>query len=205
MQNRKNLLQQTLVRQAVKALEAGGVIAFPTETVYGLGCDPRNRRAVRRIFRLKGRDPQKPLLLVASSFAQVRRVAVLRGQALLLAKHYWPGPLTLVLPLRKPSLLVKGVAVNGEVAIRFSSSKIVRALAKQFTFPLVATSANPSGAKESRSYTDVVSYFGRDLAMIVDGGTLSVRKMSTVIRVREGTACELIREGAIRLPKKYLL
>ncbi len=190
------------VQRAVKALYAGGVIAFPTETVYGLGCDPRNRAAVHRVFRLKGRDPSKPLLLVASSFAQVRSVAVLKGQALLLAKRYWPGPLTLALPLKRPSLLVAGVAVKGEVSVRFSSSKTVQALTGRFGFPIVATSANPSGASESHSRKDVVSYFGERLDAIVDGGRLPIRKSSTVLRVREDECCEVIREWAIRLPKK---
>lgn len=184
---------------ALLALRSGGVIAFPTETVYGLGCDPRNREAVERIFHLKGRSYHKPLLLVASSFSQVQRVAVLRGNALKLANAHWPGPLTLILPVRQPTELVSGVAVNDFVSIRVSSSPVVRALARSFGFPIVATSANRSGMSEARSVRDVEDAFGDEVDAIVDGGTLSESLPSTVARVLDDGSVEVIRDGVIKL------
>lgn len=203
LNKQKDLTRQ--IDQAVTVLRDGGVIAFPTETVYGLGCDPRHPEAVQRIFQLKGRDSSKPLLLVAASMAQVKRVVIVPEKARQLAARYWPGPLTLILRHKTSTLLVPGVAVNGEVSIRISSSPIVRALTRQFGFPIVATSANLAGMKESRSHEEVFDYFGTHLKMIVQGGRLPLRKASTVLRVQKDSVCELIRDGAIRLPKKYFL
>lgn len=114
--------------QAVSVLKRDGVIAFPTETTYGIGCDPRKVRAVERIFAMKGRDAHKPILLVAGSWEQVERVAHVSKAAKRLAEKYWPGPLTLVLPVREEAGLAHGVAPQAEVAVRFSSSAIVQKL-----------------------------------------------------------------------------
>lgn len=183
---------------AVLALREGGVITFPTETSYGLGCDPRDARAVRRIFKIKGRDARNPLLLAAGSWAQVERVAHLSAKVKRLAKQYWPGPLTLILPLRKEARLADGVAYKGEVSVRYSSSTDVRRLTRRFGFPIVATSANISGQPACRSAKEI-----RDVNLavdfIVDGGLLPLRKPSTVARVREDGRIDVVRAGATSL------
>lgn len=193
------------IRDACRVLRAGGVIAYPTETVYGLGCDPRDEKAVARIFRMKGREKRKPLLLVASSFAQVRRVAIVRGPALRLAKRHWPGPLTLVLPVRRGARLARAVVRDGNVAIRVSSSPVVRAIAHRFGFPIVSTSANRSGELECRSGRAVRRLFERMRQgpdVIVDGGTLPRRKPSTVARVAQDGTVEVLRRGAVRISSR---
>lgn len=182
------------VALAAKVLRAGGVIAYPTETVYGLGCDPRNAKAVARIFRMKGREKRKPFLLVAASIGQVRRVAMLRGAASRVAERYWPGPLTLVLPTKR-----------GEIAIRVSSSPVAKAIARRFGHPIVSTSANRSGEPECRSGRAVRMLFermrhGPDL--IVDGGTLPRRKPSTIARIGADGSVEVLRAGAVRISSR---
>ncbi len=186
------------VHKAAEVLLRGGVIAFPTETSYGLGCDPRDARAVRRIFKMKGRDSHNPLLLVAGSWAQVERVAHLSASVKRLAKQYWPGPLTLILPLRKEACLADGVAYKSEVSVRYSSSADVRRLTRRFGFPVVATSANISGQPACRSAKEIRSV-GLAVDGILDGGVLPVRKPSTVARVRENGVIEVIRAGAVSL------
>lgn len=192
------ILSLEQISEAVTILKRGGVIAFPTETVYGLGCDPRNAEAVRRIFEIKGRDWSKPLLLVAASIAQVQEVAIMNAHVEKLAEMFWPGPLTLILPLKEPTPLVSGVAVNGEVAIRISSSEVVKSLTSQFKFPIVATSANRSGEAECIS-AEAVRRALPDIDAVVDGGSLALGKPSTVARVDENGAIEVIRRGAIDL------
>jgi len=180
------------ISRAVDVLQHGGVLAYPTETVYGLGCDPRKSTAIRRIYSLKGRDRKKQLLLVAASIAQVRKVAKLEGAALTLAKRYWPGPLTLVLPSRK----------KGSVAIRVSSSPIVQRLCKAFGYPIISTSANRSGETECRSGRAVKALFAKSrLApdFVIDAGRLPRRKTSTVARVKKDGTVEVLRDGAIKL------
>jgi len=187
--------------EAIRVLKSGGVIAYPTETTYGLGCDPRDTKAVDKIFRLKRRDAAKSVLLVASSIEQVRKVAVLSGPALRLAKHYWPGALTLVLPVKSDASLSPRVSKNGEVAIRVSSSVIVQTLTKRFGFPIVSTSANLSGqspCRSARSMQQVFAAQGLTPDLIVDGGRLPARKPSTIVRVTASGELEVLRQGAVR-------
>jgi len=192
-----------LAREATRGLRRGDVIAFPTETTYGLGCDPRNAKAVARIFRIKGRAKTKSLPLVAASVAQVRRIAMLSAGARWLASRRWPGPLTLVLPIRQMRL-AKGIALRGEVAVRVSSSPFVRAVCQAYGFPIVATSANRSGESDCRSGRSVAQAFQskkHQPDLVIDLGALPRRKPSTVARVREDGSIEVLRQGSIRLPR----
>ncbi len=178
---------------AIKVLKRGGVIAYPTETTYGLGCDPRNAKAVLRIYAIKGREKKKPLLLVASSIAQVKKVARVVGKNLTLANRYWPGPLTLVLPAKRG---------KKEIAIRVSSSKLVQSLTEAYGFPIVSTSANKSGEQECRSGRAIVATFQNQKNkpdLVIDVGSLPRRKPSTVARVGEGGDFEVLRHGAIKI------
>ncbi len=194
-----NSRSQNDLQAAITALCQGGVIAFPTETTYGLGCDPRNYLAVGRIFAMKRRDLNKPLLLVAGSWAQVERVAYLSARVRQVARRYWPGALTLILPASKGAGLVAGVVVNGEVAIRYSSSPSVRRLTRSFGFPIVATSANVSGQPASRSAEEVRAA-GLGVDFILDEGMLPIRKPSTVVRVCDDGTINVVRQGATTIP-----
>lgn len=190
-----------VIRSAVRILKRGGVIAFPTETTYGLGCDPRNAKAARQVFSIKGRKKKKPLLLVASDLAQVRRVVDVSFIPKRLLK-YWPGPLTLVLPVKKAARLQKLVAPKGDVAIRVSSSKFVQRLTSAFNFPIIATSANKSGEPDCRSGRAVKRTF-RDAKntpdLILDAGSLPRRRPSTVARVEVDGNVRILRQGGIRI------
>jgi L-threonylcarbamoyladenylate synthase len=184
------------LRLAVSVLRQGGVIAYPTETVYGFGCDPRNVKALARIFRIKGREKGKPVLLVASSLAQAKRVAQIRGVAATLAKTHWPGPLTLVLPS------LEKIMGRTDVAIRVSSDPLVQELSRQFRFPVVSTSANRSGEPAARSAKAIVQIFGEGKIapdLVIDAGTLPKREASTIVRIGDDGKMELLRAGAIRL------
>lgn len=192
---------------AVSVLRSGGVIAYPTETVYGLGCDPRNQKAVDQLFRMKRREKGKPILLVASSMAQVGKVATVSASIKRFLKTVWPGALTVVLPLRPEIVLAKGISLNGEVAIRISSSSVVRALARGFGFPVTSTSANLSGAEPCRSAKEVVEIFSSHTYrpdMMLDGGRLPKRKASTIIRFLPGGKVEILRQGSVRIPRNML-
>lgn len=202
----KNL--KAAVQAAVSVLRRGGVIAYPTETTYGLGCDPRNAKALARIFRMKGRDKKRPMLLVAADVRQVKKVAdvgshdhaPVRG----VMKKHWPGPLTLVLPAKTncQAYLPKAVAPRGEVAIRVSSSVFVREVCRVFGRPIVSTSANRSGEPDCRSGRAVYRMFAGAADcpdMAIDAGSLPRRKPSTVARVSDDGGVEILRQGAIRL------
>ncbi|MFH1620625.1 MAG: L-threonylcarbamoyladenylate synthase [Patescibacteria group bacterium] len=205
----KTALDQTAIKTAVQVLNDGGVIAYPTETTYGLGCDPRNAKAVARIYKLKGRERKKPFLLVASSVAQVRRVAKLHAISYELQARYWPGPLTLVLPVKRMLVhrarLHKSITPHDEIAVRVSSSPFVRALCKAYGFPIVSTSANKTGESECRSRRAVRRVFGKVKTqtlvpdLIIDAGALPRRKPSTVVRIKANGTIEVLRQGAIKI------
>lgn len=197
--------QRAAVQAAVSVLKRGGVIAYPTETTYGLGCDPRNAKAIARIYRFKGREKKKPFLLVAASISQVKLVAKIErlrkdSPIIRIMATYWPGPLTLVLPARTG--LDKSVVPQKEVAVRVSSSRLVRRIAEAFGFPIVSTSANKTGEPDARSGQAVRKMFsgtGPRPDLVLDIGSLPRRKPSTVARVGDDGSVEILRRGAIRL------
>lgn len=195
------------IGKALQVLQEGGVIAYPTETVYGLGCDPRDEEAVKRIFRIKKREAGKPVLLVAGSLAQVRHIVRLEGNALALAQRFWPGALTLVLPVLPGVRLAKRVVLRGEVAIRFSASPIVRKLTRRYGFPIVSTSANLSGEPACMSVNEIKATFvSRKHApdIVFDGGRLPGRKASTIVGFSASGEGEILRQGAVRISQSML-
>ena len=132
------------LEQILSFLRAGGVIAFPTDTAYGLGADPFNEGAVRRIFDIKGRSESKPILLLVNSIAMADSIASLSGRALALAERFWPGPLTMILPARSsvPNIVTAG---TNTVGVRWADAPFAQRLIGAFQLPITATSANRTG------------------------------------------------------------
>ncbi|MDX9875513.1 MAG: L-threonylcarbamoyladenylate synthase [Spongiibacteraceae bacterium] len=157
------------LRLAVRHLRAGGVIAYPTEGVWGLGCDPDNIGALLRLLLLKQRDPAKGLILIAASEAQLApRLAPLSAAQQAALRASWPGPVTWIVPHNKSiSLLVTGG--RSTVAARVSAHPIASALCRAFGGPLISTSANPSGRPAATSALAVRRYFGDQLDYILPG------------------------------------
>jgi len=186
----------TALKQAIEVLKAGGVIVFPTETSYGLGCDATNAKAVRLVFELKGRPEGKGTPLIVDSLATAEKWGVFSGSAKKLAKMHWPGPLTLVVPVK--GKIVSDVLQDKTVALRVSSHSIARALAKGLGKPLVATSANLSGRPPCYSVTAFLKQIPEGFDGIVDAGSLPKRKPTTLAKV-VGDKVEVLRQGKIRL------
>jgi L-threonylcarbamoyladenylate synthase len=174
----------------------GGVIAFRTDTFYGLGADPFNRDAVQRIKQLKGREANKPILIVLSERPAVTRFIAERTPAFdLLAGRFWPGPLTLIghAPAELPAEITAGTKTVG---VRLPDDDRVRALVRACGGALTATSANPSNEKPARTAHEVFSYFGNGVDLIVDDGDAVTDQPSTVVEVCD-VEPRLIREGII--------
>jgi len=179
-----------------EAIASGGVIAFRTDTFYGLGADPFNRRALQRIKQLKGREAAKPILVVISDIDQIERFIVERSHAFdLLAERFWPGALTLIGPAA-PAVAEELTADTETIGIRLPGDDNVRALVRSCGGALTATSANPSGADPARTVEEVESYFGAAVDLIVDGGEAQADLPSTVVDAK-GLEPKLIREGAV--------
>lgn len=189
-----------VLQAAVRHLKHGGVVIYPTETSYGLGADATNVRAVRAIFKIKVRSSQKSLPLIVGTMRAALRIANFSSRARALSRTYWPGPLTLVLPVRRGAKLAKGVVSRGAVALRISSHPVACALARALGRPLVATSANRAGRPSCYSISAVRMQLGSHLdgALIIDAGPLLRRKPSTIARFK-GRGFEILRQGATRL------
>ncbi len=181
---------------AAELLRRGGLVAYPTETVYGLGADPGSDEAVSRLLALKGRSASRGLsILVSDSDWLERQVPDLPRLARDLARRFWPGPLTLVVPA--PGSSFARVRTSRGVGIRCSPHPVARALARAFGGPLVATSCNLSGEPPCRTEDEVKRAFGPELS-VVHGGSSGGELPSTVVAVAAGDSLTLLREGALR-------
>ncbi len=173
---------ETGLARAAELLRAGALVAFPTETVYGLGADAGNDRAVARIFEAKDRPRFNPLIVHMPSLAAARGIAVFDDTALRLAETFWPGPLTLVLPLRdgaKISALVSAGLAN--VAIRVPEHALARELLNRAGCPVAAPSANRSGRISPTEAKHVLAGLDGRIAAVLDGGACAVGVESTII------------------------
>jgi L-threonylcarbamoyladenylate synthase len=190
------------VESALAALRAGEAIVFPTETFYAVGVDALNRHALENLFQLKGRDPDKPVALIAANLEMVARVAAeIPPAARRLAGRFWPGPLTIVLPARA-ELARELTNREGGVGIRVSPHPIALELTRRLGSPLTATSANPAGQPPARTLGEAWRSFGDAIAAYVDGGALTGELPSTVVAL-EGGKIKILRAGAV--PEETLM
>ena len=181
---------------AVTALRRGGVVAFPTETFYGLAVDPRSAPAVKAIFDLKKRGRDQPLPLIASSVDQiVDHVGRLTGLAERLASRGWPGPLTLIIQA-SPRLCEDVHLSTGKVAVRVSADPVARALAHAAAHAITSTSANISGEPPSSTADHVAASFGAGIDVLIDAGATPGGLPSTIVDVT-GDLPVLVRAGAV--------
>lgn len=192
-----SLLPPAELARALSVLKAGGVVAFPTETYYGLAVDPFNREALSRLFALKRRPPDKPVLTLIEKEAQLS----------LLASHvpdcyrplmaaFWPGPLTLVFDA-VPSLPVILTGYTGTVGVRISSHPLARQLVAAAGQPLTATSANYSGLPPAVTPDEVVDQLGLDVDFVIQGGATAGGAGSTIVGLAEGGELLELRSGVI--------
>jgi len=183
-----------VLEEALEVLRGGGIVAYPTETFYGLGVDARSLAACGRLFELKGRPTEKALPCIVSGLGQLEDVARSLGSAVeALAREFWPGPLTLVIEA-KPG--VAAASPEGGLAVRASGLRLPRDLAEGLGAPITATSANRSGAPPATTAEEVLSELGSELDLVLDGGPCPGGLPSTVVDVREARP-RLIREGRV--------
>lgn len=184
------------IEKAVAYLRDGQVIAYPTETIYGLGADVLNRKAVKRIYDLKSRDYGLPISVLISDLKMLREVVSdVSDRALKLMRKFWPGPLTIL--FYASAAIPKGLVTNtNKIGIRMSSHPIASAIAQTFGHPITTTSANLSGFPPSLSVKHVQKYFGEKIPCVVDGGECNPSRGSTVIDLAEDTM-RIVRDGAI--------
>lgn len=184
------------VARAAAALRDGGLVAFPTETFYGLGAAALDPAAVARIFALKARPESKPVLVLVDSATMVQTVAAdVPAQARALMARHWPGALTLVLRAA-PGVPVGLTAGTGTIGVRLSAHPVARALVQALGQPVTAPSANPAGLAAPSTADAVVAYFPEGLALVLDGGPTAGGPPSTVLDVTVDPP-RVLRAGAV--------
>jgi L-threonylcarbamoyladenylate synthase len=181
---------------AATALKQGGLVILPTETVYGLAADARNTRAVMAVYEAKGRPSYNPLIVHVTGVEAARRVAQVDVRAKVLAQRFWPGPLTLVLPVLNPDVVSHWVLAGlNTIAVRAPAHPVARALLEAFDGPVVAPSANRSGRPSPTTFDAAVEETGFACAAGLDGGSCEVGLESTVLGLLDKP--RLLRPGAI--------
>lgn len=182
------------IKTAAKIVKNGGLIIYPTETVYGLGCDPYNLEAVKKVFKVKGRT-NKPLPILVSNLKKAMEISYFTDEALKLAKKFWPGPLTIVLKRKNsaPSFLGGNPKLIG---VRVPNHPVALKLVKLCGGFLVGTSANLSGKKPPTTAYEAAKQIGSKVDLILDGGKTSIGLSSTVLDLSTKKP-KILREGPI--------
>ncbi len=175
--------------QATALIQAGGLIAYPTEAVFGLGCDPRNPEAVSRLLKLKQRSPDKGLILIAADFQQLKAyLKPLDDEVKQRIQAHWPGPNTWLLPAA-PTTPKWLTGQHDTLAVRVTAHPVAAALCKKVG-AIVSSSANPSGVKEARTAAEVRLYFGQQVDLIIDAEVGTEQQPS---RIRDGLTGAVLR------------
>ena len=184
--------QSRLIAQIVAVLEQGGVIAYPTDTTYGIGCSIFSKKGIERIYQIKQRDKKKPFSFICPTLAEVARYAKVSNYAFKLLKRRFPGPYTFVLEASGvvPDLLQ---TKQQTVGIRMPANNICLAIVNLLGHPIVTTSANLSGEEPIGDPREVFRSMGKQLDIVVDGGVLSADVSSVVSLLRDDP--ELLRKG----------
>lgn len=184
------------LEQAASAMQHGGIIAFPTDTVYGIGASLAHPATLRRIFEVKGRERQRTLPVLLASPADLFRVTpAVDPDLLALARHFWPGPLTIAVPALT-SLPEEVVAGDNSVGVRVPDHSVALTMASRCGGAIAATSANLSGQQPACRAEDIDPDLAEQLDLILDGGLAPCGLASTVVR-REGATIFVVREGAV--------
>jgi len=174
---------QSSISEAIRVVKFGGLIVYPTDTVYGLGCDPFNTLAVKRLIDAKGQR-KKPLPILASDIEHIKTVAEVTETAEKLARKFWPGPLTIVLK-KKPQLPEIVTFGRDTVGVRVPNHPVALELLRQGNGLLIGTSANISGKKSTVTAEDAAKQLGDKVDLILDGGRATLGKGSTVVNLAD--------------------
>ena len=181
------------IQKAVSAIADGAIIIFPTDTVYGLGCNPYNRDAVSSIYEIKKREKTKPFPVIGYSKKELEKIAEFNDKAEKIAEMFWPGPITLILKVKDENIK-KSLGLGKKIAVRVPNNQCVLSLLKECKL-LVATSANISGTTSLTDPNDCK----RDLNgydLLIDGGILSDNGESTIVEI-DGNKIKIVRSGSV--------
>jgi len=185
------------IGEASRVVKKGGLVVYPTDTVYGLGCDPFNVRAVERVFKVKGERKEKPLPILASDIKFIEKIAYINEKARKIAERHWPGPLTLIVPKKPalPSIVTCGLA---SVGVRIPNHPVALQLISLCNGLLVGTSANKTGEKSPKTAQEATKQLGRLVDIVLDGGPTPLSQESSIVDLTSRKP-KMLREGPVKL------
>lgn len=180
------MLAHVDIAEAVKILQSGELVLYPTETLFGMGADASNPKAIEKIYQIKKRDPQKPIIVLVAHLAMLKQYfAEPNAIERKLIEQYWPGPLTLLLT-PKPIFPMQLMGDQTKLGVRISSHSVVQKLFEYFDKPLTSTSANLSNQAPAKNEAELENYFGKFKLPLLSGDIPVNSKGSTVIAVKNG-------------------
>ena len=182
------------IKEVVKTLKDGGVVIFPTDTVYGIGCNPFKKKSVDKIYKIKNRSKSKPFPVLVHSMQEAKQIAEFDYDSMRLAQKFWPGPLTLIVPV-KDKKLKETLELEEKIAIRIPNNKCLLDLLEICKF-LIGTSANISGEGSFTNSKDCYNKMA-DFDIFLDGGNLENEGESTILEIKDGKPI-IHRSGALK-------
>ena len=183
------------IKKTSQIIEKGGIVVFPTDTVYGIGCNPYNENSVKKIYEIKSRTELKSLPVLAYSLDVVKEIALIDEFTEKIIEKYWPGPLTLILKLTDQKLK-KSLNLGNKIAVRIPDSKCTLKLLEKCRL-LVGTSANISGNSSYTNPNECIKNI-KNYDIFLNGGTITSKGESTIIEI-ENEKIKMIREGALKI------
>ncbi len=188
-------IEEEKIALAASVIRRGGIVAFPTDTVYGLGVDVFNEEAVQKVYSVKGRGEQKPMGILISDERELCDLVVeIPESAKVLMRKFWPGALTLILPAGRVNNFL--TASSGTIGVRIPDNRIALSLVRESGVPLTSTSANLSGHASASCVEEVLGELDGKIDLVIDGGSLNSSVPSTVVDLTDGTL-RILREGKV--------
>lgn len=190
-----NKPEKELIALAADVLKNDGIVVYPTDTLYGIAANALSKKAILKVYKVKGREFKKPLSIAFNSLTESKKYVKFNRTTLKLAKRFLPGPLTIILPMKYG--FPKELTGSKDVGIRIPDNRITLELIKKFGYPITATSANISGNKGPITAEVAIKQIGDRVDLILDGGKCKLKKPSTVIEIKNNEI-KVLREGAIK-------
>jgi L-threonylcarbamoyladenylate synthase len=185
------------IKEAIFYLENAGIIAFATDTIYGVACDAYNDKAVKKIYNIKNRDKSKSIAIFVKDLSSAKKIVQFQQQSESIFTNLTPGPLTLVLEKKENTKISNFLTNNQYIGIRIPNHNFILKLLHKFNRPLAVTSANISGKKSATNIDEIKNYFQDKLDLIIDGGNCT-NVASTVVKISNDNKISILRQGIIK-------
>lgn len=193
----KNKIDENELKNTIDVINNGGIVIFPTDTVYGIASNIDDEKAISNLFELKGRNDNKPICVLTSSVNKIEKVAYIKNKELELITKYMPGALTIILD-KKEDISNRLTSNLQTIGVRIPNNEIALNILKYIEKPLATTSANLSGNQPATKLEELVDEFNGKVDIIIDGGITDLKQSSTIIKV-ENNEIKVLREGTVKI------